>query len=86
MVAGGRAVSGELDIGIKNVEFVFKEDDGCCWVESSKLYINLRWCEPSDNALIEYIIRCAVHEVVEHVLGEGHQVAEKAEKILFEKV
>jgi len=79
-------VSSSPDTTIKNVEFVFKEDDGCCWIENSTLYINLRWCDPTDEDLIEYIIRCAIHEIVEHVLSEGHRVAEKAEEIVFEKV
>lgn len=79
-------MSGELDTSVESVEFVFKEDDGCCWIENNTLYINLRWCEPSDTDLIEYIIRCSIHEIVEHILGEGHQTAEKAEKILFKNV
>jgi len=61
---------------------VLREDDGCCWIEDGTLFLNLRWASPRD--VVEYIDRCVIHEVVEHVLGEGHRVAEAAEKLVFE--
>ncbi len=62
-----------------------KENDGCAWVEDGFIIINFRWAPESLEEIIEYINRCFIHEFLEHFLKLGHELAEKGEKILFEK-
>jgi len=60
-----------------------REDDGCCWVEGDAMYINFRWCDPDDRGAVRYVVACTIHELVEHLLGMGHDIAERVERALM---
>jgi len=69
---------------IEKVVPVIKENDGCCWIEEGVYYVNLRWADPRD--ICRYLILCDIHEIVEHIVGAGHDVAVKSEKIIEQEL
>ena len=56
------------------------EFDGAGWVEDGKIVLNMRWAYPWE--VEEYIVKTTIHELVEHEIGAGHEVAVKAEKMI----
>jgi len=66
---------------VENTCYVLREDDGAGWVEDGVIHINLRWVSREDET-VEYIRDVVVHEVVEHMIGAGHDAAVVAEKII----
>ena len=72
------------DKAIQMVEPVLREDDGVAWMEGEVLFLNFRWMweEGTPEEVVEEIVRATVHEVVEHVLDEGHEAAVAAEKAI----
>jgi len=62
------------------LKIVVRECDGMGWFEDGDIVINVRWsCE---ETVVEDIVSTYIHEFVEHVLGLGHEAAERAERLV----
>mgnify|MGYP000032265651 FL=1 len=65
---------------------VLCEDDGLAWLDEDEIVINARWLTnhpPDISEIIEEINRSVIHELLEHIIGLGHEHAVYAEALIF---
>ncbi len=79
----GRKPMLEKGLGLR---IVLREDDGLAWIEDGEVVINARWLTnhpPDIDEIIEEINRSVIHEILEHILGLGHEYAVAGETLVF---
>jgi len=79
----GRRLCLERGCGL---EVVVVEDDGLAWFVDGVIYVNARWLTnhpPDIREVVEEISRCVLHELLEHVIGLGHEYAVIGESMVY---